>query len=109
MRRREFIAGLGSVAAGGAGAAGGGDASDRVPQPGLTRKSHSFGGREAASEEYVFVSEGGGPMTRDGFNKLLKAAADHAGIAKRGRGELTAAVRPLPSTWVPSARSAGQK
>ena len=37
--------------------------------------------REAASEEYVFVSERGGPMTRDGFNKLLKAAADRAGIA----------------------------
>ena len=32
--------------------------------------------REAASEEYVFVSERGGPMTRDGFNKLLKTAAD---------------------------------
>jgi type 1 fimbriae regulatory protein FimB len=36
--------------------------------------------REGASAEYVFMSERG-EMTRDGFNKLLKAAAKRAGIA----------------------------
>jgi type 1 fimbriae regulatory protein FimB len=36
--------------------------------------------RERTSDEYVFASERGGPMTRDGFNKLLKGAADRAGI-----------------------------
>jgi type 1 fimbriae regulatory protein FimB len=35
--------------------------------------------RDRQSDEYVFMSERG-PMTRDGFAKLLKAAADRAGI-----------------------------
>jgi type 1 fimbriae regulatory protein FimB len=36
--------------------------------------------RERASDEYAFVSERGGPMTRDSFNKLLRATADRARI-----------------------------
>jgi integrase len=36
--------------------------------------------RDRASDEWVFMSERG-PMTRDGFAKLLKAAAARAGIA----------------------------
>lgn len=36
--------------------------------------------RERASDEYVFVSERGSPFTRDGFAKLLKAAAARADI-----------------------------
>jgi type 1 fimbriae regulatory protein FimB/type 1 fimbriae regulatory protein FimE len=35
--------------------------------------------RERSSDEWVFMSERG-PFTRDGFAKLLKAAADRAGI-----------------------------
>jgi type 1 fimbriae regulatory protein FimE len=35
--------------------------------------------RDRRSDEYVFMSERG-PMTRDGFAKLLKAAAERAGI-----------------------------
>lgn len=36
--------------------------------------------RERSSDEWVFMSERG-PFTRDGFRKLLKTAADRAGIA----------------------------
>ena len=35
--------------------------------------------RDCTSDEYVFMSERG-PMTRDGFAKLLKSAAQHAGV-----------------------------
>jgi integrase len=35
--------------------------------------------RECQSDEFVFMSERG-PFTRDGFAKLLKAAADKAGV-----------------------------
>jgi integrase len=36
--------------------------------------------RDRTSDEYLFVSERGSPFTRDGFAKLLKAAAARAGI-----------------------------
>jgi type 1 fimbriae regulatory protein FimB/type 1 fimbriae regulatory protein FimE len=36
--------------------------------------------RERTSDEYVFVSERGTPFTRDGFAKLLKAAAAKGGV-----------------------------
>ncbi|HEY2531301.1 MAG TPA: tyrosine-type recombinase/integrase [Xanthobacteraceae bacterium] len=36
--------------------------------------------RDRTSDEWVFMSERG-PFTRDGFAKLLKAAADRAGVA----------------------------
>ena len=37
--------------------------------------------RERKSDEWIFTSEQGGPFTRDGFAKLLKAAAERADIA----------------------------
>lgn len=57
-----------------------GSKSNRQPLQGDDLRALRALKREAASEEYVFVSERGGPMTRDAFNKLLKAAADPAGI-----------------------------
>jgi type 1 fimbriae regulatory protein FimB len=36
--------------------------------------------RERKSDEWIFTSEQGGPFTRDGFAKLLKAAAKRTGI-----------------------------
>jgi integrase len=57
-----------------------GSKSNRQPLDGNDLRALRALYRDRTSDEYVFVSERGGPMTRDGFNKLLKAAADRAGI-----------------------------
>jgi type 1 fimbriae regulatory protein FimB len=58
-----------------------GSKSNRQPLQGDDLRGLRALKREGASEEYIFVSERGGPMTRDAFNKLLKAADERAGIA----------------------------
>jgi type 1 fimbriae regulatory protein FimB len=57
-----------------------GSKSNRQPLDGGDLRSLRALYRERTSDEYVFVSERGGPMTRDSINKLLKAAADRARI-----------------------------
>lgn len=57
-----------------------GSKSNRQPPNGGDLRALRALHRERTSDEYVFVSERGGPITRDGFNKLLKAAADRTGI-----------------------------
>jgi integrase len=57
-----------------------GSKSNRQPLDGGDLRALRTLYRERPSDEYVFVSERGGPMTRNGFNKLLKAAADRTGI-----------------------------
>jgi integrase len=51
----------------------------RQPLSGTDLRSLRALYRDRPSDEYVFMSERG-PMTRDGFAKLLKAAAERAGI-----------------------------
>jgi type 1 fimbriae regulatory protein FimB/type 1 fimbriae regulatory protein FimE len=57
-----------------------GSKSNRQPLQGDDLRALRALHREGASEEYIFVSERGGPMTRDAFNKLLKAAAKRVGV-----------------------------
>jgi type 1 fimbriae regulatory protein FimB len=57
-----------------------GSKSNRQPLDGGDLRALRALYRERLSDEYVFVSERGGPMTRDGFAKMLKATADRVGI-----------------------------
>src|SRR5258708_17637070 len=57
-----------------------GSKSNRQPLQGDDLRALRALHREGASEEYIFVSERGGPMTRDAFNKLLKVAAKRVGV-----------------------------
>jgi integrase len=67
-----------------------GSKSNRQPLDGNDLRSLRALYRGRTSDEYVFVSERGGPMTRDGFNKLLKAAADRAPHQERSPARSTA-------------------
>lgn len=57
-----------------------GSKSNRQPLDGADLRALRALHRDRASDEYVFTSERGGPMTRDGFAKMLSAAAERAGI-----------------------------